>query len=347
MRQCELKKFQFTPSPALITRLALARGCCQKARAIIRSRMDEYSIGVDLGGTNLRAAAIDHSGKMLENISGSTKFEEGREAVLSDIVSAISRLRTRCGEAKLAGIGVGVPGFIRLREGYITGSNNLPYLENYPVRDEISRRLGTRVILENDANAAALGEQWIGAGKGVDDLVLLTLGTGIGGGIVSAGKIIRGTVGMAGELGHVTVAPNGNPCGCGNRGCLEKHASATAVTAMARLMQLGEEMSAREVFELAKQDSGKDGDKAREIWNIVGECLGIALATLINTFNFPLYVLSGGMLPAWEFFSPEMMRTVERRSFTYRATKTKTRIAMATVGTEAGLSGAAYLPWIG
>ena len=309
--------------------------------------MPDYSIGVDLGGTNLRAAAIDRAGTMLDKISGSTNFTEGREAVLSDMVSAITTLRERHGTAGLAGIGVGVPGFIRMKDGYITGSNNLPYLENFPVRDEISRRLGTVVILENDANAAAIGEHWIGAGKGIQDLVLLTLGTGIGGGIVSCGRIIRGSVGMAGELGHVTVVPNGNPCGCGNRGCLEKHASATAVTAMARLMQLGEELSAREVFDIARQDSGKAGDKAREIWNTVGECLGIALATLINTFNFPLYLLSGGMLPAWEFFAPEMMRTVERRSFTYRATKAETRIAMATLGNEAGLYGAAYMPWLG
>jgi glucokinase len=308
--------------------------------------MADYSIGVDLGGTNLRAAAIDRSGKMLDKISGSTNFTEGRDAVLSDIVSAISTLRERYGSGGLGGIGVGVPGFIRIKEGYITGSNNLPYLEDFPVRDEISRRLGTRVILENDANAAALGEKWIGAGKDVDDLVLLTLGTGIGGGIVSCGKVVRGAVGMAGEFGHVTVVPNGNPCGCGNRGCLEKHASATAVTAMARLMQLGEEMTSREVYDVARQDTGKAGDKAREIWRIVGECLGISLATLINTFNYPLYLLSGGMLPAWEFFAPEMMRTVERRSFTYRATKGETRIAMATLGNEAGLYGAAYLPWV-
>lgn len=308
--------------------------------------MPDYTIGVDLGGTNLRAAAIDRDGKMLDKISGSTNYSEGREAVLSDMAAAISTLRERHGAAGLAGIGVGAPGFIRLREGFITGSNNLPYLENFPVRDELSRRLGTVVILENDANAAALGEQWIGAGKGVSDLVLLTLGTGIGGGIVSGGRVIRGMVGMAGELGHVTCVPNGNPCGCGNRGCLEKHASATAVTAMARLMQLGEELSAREVFEIARQDTGKAGDKAREIWRIVGECLGIALATLINTFNFPLYLLSGGMVPAWEFFAPEMMRTVEWRSFTYRATKAETRIAMAALGNEAGLYGAAYLPWI-
>jgi glucokinase len=307
--------------------------------------MPDYTIGVDLGGTNLRAAAIDRDGKMLDKISGSTAYHEGREAVLSDLTGAISTLRERHGSAGLAGIGVGVPGFIRIKEGFITGSNNLPYLEDFPVRDEISRRLGTVVILENDANAAALGEKWIGAGKGIDDLVLLTLGTGIGGGIISCGRIVRGFVGMAGELGHVTCVPNGNPCGCGNRGCLEKHASATAVSAMARLMQIGEDLTARDVFEVARLDT-KNGEKAREIWRIVGECLGIALATLINTFNFPLYLLSGGMVPAWEFFAPEMLRTVERRSFTYRATKAETKIAMATLGNEAGLYGAACLPWI-
>jgi glucokinase len=309
------------------------------------SKATPYAIGVDLGGTNLRAAAIDQTGTMLDKISGSTNFTEGREAVLSDLVGAIEKLRERCGLAALSGIGVGVPGFIRMKEGYITGSNNLPYLENFPVRDEISRRLGTRVILENDANAAALGEKWIGAGRDVDDLVLLTLGTGIGGGIISCGRVLRGVVGMAGELGHTTVVPNGNPCGCGNRGCLEKHASATAVTAMARLMQLGEEVTSKEVFDLAREKSVR-GDKARVIWQVVGEALGIALATLVNTFNFPLYLLSGGMLPAWEFFAPHMMQTMEQRSYTYRVTKNETRVAQATLGNEAGLFGAAYLPWL-
>jgi glucokinase len=229
-----------------------------------------------------------------------------------------------------------------MKEGFITNSNNLPYLENFPVRDELAKRLGTPVILENDANAAALGEKWIGAGKEVDDLVLLTLGTGIGGGIISGGRVLRGFVGMAGELGHTTVVPNGNPCGCGNRGCLEKHAAATAVVAMAQMMHLGENLTAKDVGDLAAQP-GEVGDKARAVWRSMGEALGIALATLVNTFNFPLYLLSGGVLPAWEFFAPEMFETVARRSFTYRATKT--RIEKATLGHEAGLYGAAYLPW--
>jgi glucokinase len=304
--------------------------------------MTEYSIGVDLGGTNLRAAAIDRSGKMLDKISSATDFADGREAVLDEIVTAISTVRDKFGAGGLAGIGVGVPGFIRIKEGFITNSNNLPFLENFPVRDELSRRLSAPVILENDANAAALGEKWIGAGKGVNDLVLLTLGTGIGGGIISDGRILRGFVGMAGELGHITVVPNGNPCGCGNQGCLEKHASATAIVAMARMLHLGENLSSKDIADLAAQP-GETGDKARAIWRSMGGALGIALATLVNTFNFPLYLLSGGPLPAWDLFAPEMMRVVEERSFTYRATKPA--IEKAKLGNEAGLYGAAYLPW--
>ena len=138
--------------------------------------MAEYSIGIDLGGTNLRAAAIDRSGKMLDKIAAPTDFVNGREAVLHDIVSNIEKLRDKQGADGLKGIGVGVPGFIRIKEGFITNSPNLPYFENFPVRDELSKRLNTPVILENDANAAAQGETWIGAGKDYDDLVLLTLG---------------------------------------------------------------------------------------------------------------------------------------------------------------------------
>jgi glucokinase len=312
---------------------------------MIPKHMPEYAIGVDLGGTNLRAAAIDRTGKMLDKISAPTDFRAGRDAVLGDIASAISQLRDKHGAAGLTGIGVGVPGFIRMKEGVITNSNNLPYLENLPVRDELTTRLGAKVILENDANAAALGEKWIGAGRDVDDLVLLTLGTGVGGGIISGGRILRGHVGMAGEFGHMTVVPTGNPCGCGNQGCLEKHASATAVTAMARLMQLGESLTSQQVCDLAREDS-EAGEKARTIWRVFGEAIGLALASLINAFNFPLYLLSGGVLPAWEFFAPHMERVAQQRSYTYRATLAETRIAQAALGSEAGLYGAAYLPWL-
>ncbi len=300
--------------------------------------MAEYSIGLDLGGTNLRAAAIDRSGTILEKISGNTNFNGGREAVLEDMVMAISRLRERGGGNELAGIGVGVPGFIILEKGIVTGSPNLPYFENFPIRDELERHLKAPVILENDANAAALGEKWMGAGQGVDDLVLLTLGTGIGGGIIHGERILHGFVGMAGELGHITVDPTGNPCGCGNQGCLEKHASATAIANMARDLKLGEALTSEEVFNLAVEGD----ERAQAIFISMGRSLGVALAMLVNTFNFPLYLLSGGVLAAWDMFAPAMLEEARRRSFTLR--NTPTRIEKATLGNEAGLYGAAYLP---
>lgn len=302
-----------------------------------------YAIGVDLGGTNLRAAAIDCDGKLLGKAGGKTNLKEGRDAVVEDIVVAIRALRDQFGHEGLRGVGVAVPGFIDMQTGLIVGSNNLPQFDGYPVREEISGQLGTQVVLENDANAAALGEKWLGAGRDVEDLILLTLGTGIGGGIVAGGRILHGYVGMAGEFGHMTVYPDGNPCGCGNSGCLEKHASATAITAMARMLHLGDFPTAAEVFEIARGD-GEAARKARHVFEAMGTALGVAIANLVNVFNFPLYLLSGGPLPAWEFFAPAMLREVERRSFTFR--NTRTRIEKAMLGNEAGLYGAAYLPFL-
>ncbi len=300
--------------------------------------MSEYSIGVDLGGTNLRAAAISRDGVILERISGATPVREPGTTV-TEIVASIQALRTRLGPNDLAGVGIGVPGFIRMETGVIAGWGNAPAFNGYPIRDQIQKGLQAKVILENDANAAALGEKWMGAGKDVNDLVLLTLGTGIGGGIIIGGRILHGALGMAGELGHMTISPNGNPCGCGNRGCLEKHASATAIAAMGRLLNLGTNVTSLEVFQLASDGN----ERALAIFRAAGEALGIALASLINIFNFPLYLLSGGPLPAWEFFAPAMLAEVERRSFTYRTAPT--RIEKARLGNEAGLYGAAYLPF--
>jgi glucokinase len=299
--------------------------------------MPDYAIGVDLGGTNLRAAAITRDGKMLDKVSGTTQLSAGRDAVISDIVGAIVKLRADAGAKGLAGIGIGIPGFILMEKGIVTKSPNLPGFENFAVRDEIERLLKASVILENDANVAALGEKWIGAGRDVDDLVLLTLGTGIGGGIISGGKVLHGFLGMAGELGHMTVVPGGNPCACGNNGCLEKHASATAVAMMARLLGLGENLTSKDVYDLAIGGN----QSARVVFERMGSALGMALATLVNAFNFPLYLLSGGVLPAWDLFAPAMFDELKRRSFVFR--NSNTRIEKATLGDEAGLYGAARL----
>jgi glucokinase len=305
--------------------------------------MSRYSIGIDLGGTNLRAAAFDENGELLKKLSGSTPITEGPEAVIADMVRAASILRDEFGRDSLAGIGAGVPGNIDMRAGVVVRWGNVPSFTGYPTRDELSKQLNTSVILENDANAAAIGEHWMGAGRNADDFVMLTLGTGIGGGIIHNGKIIRGHIGMAGELGHITVVPNGNPCGCGNSGCVEKHAAATAIGAMAQLMRLGDDLSAYDVQILAE----KGDERAITIWRTMGEHLGIALAILINVFNFPLYLIGGGASGGWDHFAPAMLAEVERRSINYRLTKATTHIERATLGGDAGLYGAARLPLLG
>ncbi len=298
-----------------------------------------FSIGVDLGGTNFRAAAIDQNGKLLAREDGIT--DSGREGIVNSIVGAVEKLRSRRAADELAGIGIAVPGFIIMEEGRVAASPNIPALDDFRARDAFEERLHRPVILENDANAAALGEKWIGAGRDVDDLILLTLGTGIGGGIISGGKVLHGFMGMAAELGHITVDLNGIPCGCGNTGCLEKHASATAVATMARHLSLGDNLSSKDVYDLAMGGNAA----ARRVFDAMGRALGIGLATYVQTFNFPLYLLSGGVLAAWDLFAPAMFHEVEKRSFTYR--NTKTRIEKATLGSDAGLYGAAYLPLMG
>lgn len=303
-------------------------------------RMSAYSIGVDLGGTNLRAAAIDRDGLILDRVSVPVNFRPGPESVVRHIADVIKSVRTRIGRAGLCGVGIGVPGFIDIQAGLVLGSANLPGFQGFPVRDEIQKCLGTPIILENDANAAALGEMWMGAGKNVKDLVLLTLGTGIGGGVIADGKVLHGFRGMAGELGHMTVYPDGNPCGCGNCGCLEKHASATAIAAMGRMMHFSnQEVTAEDVYQLALAGN----DRAKLVFDSVGRALGIALANLINLFNFPLYLISGGPLPAWDMFAPSMFAEVNRRSFIFARTGTK--IEKAALAADAGLFGAAYLPF--
>ncbi|MDP9268009.1 MAG: ROK family protein [Acidobacteriota bacterium] len=327
--------------------------------------MPSFAIGVDLGGTNLRVAAVDDSGKLLEKVTSGTEVGKGRDQVIQDMTTVILELAMKFQHAgKLAGIGVGVPGIIDMRTGMLRESPNLPGWHDYPVRDEIERRLKAPVILENDANAAALGESWLGAARDYDSMCMLTLGTGVGGGIVLNGEVWRGMTGMAGELGHINVDPEGHACGCGSRGCIEQYASATAITRMAKdaiaagsaaaLQRVADgnvEFSAKSVYLAAVQ-----GDEpARLIFLKVGWALGIVIADLVNIFNAPMYVIGGGVSSSWEAFAPAMFEETRKRSFVYRATNPAekpaiagatgaTIITRALLGSDAGLYGAARLP---
>jgi len=241
------------------------------------------------------------------------------------------------------------------------------------VRDEIERRLGTRIFLDNDANMAALGEKWLGAGRDADNMAMLTLGTGIGGAIVLNGKIFYGMSGMAGEFGHVTIEPNGVPCGCGNHGCAERYASATAVVRMAKeaidsglapeLAQAASsdpEFSAKSIYNLALQGN----PDAQRIFQRFGEALGILMADLVNILDLDMFVIGGGVVSAWDAFAPKMFAELRERSLVYAAsapdqpigkkegasaqianyTRKKTIITQALLGSDAGLYGAARIP---
>lgn len=334
--------------------------------------MPSYSIGVDLGGTNLRIAAVDDRGKLLEKVTLGTQVALGRDRVVNDMCAAIQQVAAKHRDSgTLLGIGIGVPGIIDMKTGMVHESPNLPDWADYPARDEIERRLKTRVILENDANAAALGEKWLGAARDFEDMAMLTLGTGVGGGLVLGGRVWHGMTGMAGEFGHITVEPNGAPCGCGNRGCLEAYASATAVVRMAREAIAGgaaaalaraassdPEFSAKVIYNLAIQGD----EEARKVFRQVGRALGTVLSDLVNSLNLPIYVVGGGVSNAWDAFAPSIFDELHRRSMVYAATApdagpgegasakvkpnstTKTVITRALLGSDAGLFGAARLP---
>lgn len=312
---------------------------------------DPFTIGIDLGGTNLRIAAVAADGRILEKISLDTEVNHGRERVVTDMCAAVTEIELRLQSSKMVGIGIGVPGIINLANGMIRQSPNLPGWSDFPVRDDIERRLRTHVILENDANAAALGEKWVGAGRDASGLCMITVGTGIGGGLILDGRVWHGMDGMAGELGHMTIDPNGALCGCGNLGCIEAYASASAITRMAMAaIRVGRSPSlahaAEELGELTAEIvyiKAKQGDVvAREIFEMAGRSLGVGLANLINIFNLPLYVIGGGVARAWDAFAPAMMAELGKRSLVYRSTQT--RITPSSLGAEAGLLGAAYLP---
>jgi glucokinase len=337
--------------------------------------MPDFAIGVDLGGTNLRIAAVGDHGRLIEKVTLGTKVALGRDRVLDDMCDAIRRLADKYRDgSNLLGIGVGVPGIIDLETGMIRESPNLPGWSDLPVRSDIERRLATRVILENDANAAAFGEKWLGAARHVDDMAMITLGTGVGGGIVFNGRIWHGMNGMAGEFGHTTIEPDGVLCGCGNRGCAEQYASASAVMRMAKAAIAGggapalakaatsdPEFSAKAVYNLAIQ-----GDEdARRIFQQVGRALGILIANLVNSLNLPMYVVGGGVSSAWEAFAPSVFEELRQRCMVYAATappsqagdrgasaqvdakvSRKTIITRALLGSDAGLYGAARLPMV-
>jgi glucokinase len=300
-------------------------------------------IGVDLGGTNLRTALLSVDGDILDRHKEATYAADGWNKVVARLIDNIARQReiaVQRGKRVIA-VGVGAPGVIRMDKGIVVKSPNFPDWNNLPLKDELEKALRIPVIIENDANAAAIGEQWRGAGRGIDSMILLTLGTGVGGGVIINGKIWQGADGMAGEVGHMTLIPDGRLCGCGNIGCLEMYASARGIVQSYReAPELKGAAAASDVTSAMIYDAARNGDSvAQRIMKDMGRMLGIGIANLINIFNPQMIVLGGGVRHAWELFIGATHDEIMRRAFQVPAERTK--IVPSLLGDDAGMIGAA------
>jgi glucokinase len=300
---------------------------------------------VDLGGTHLRVALVDSTGKIHTQLKRHTPKDHSPHVLVETLASVADEWR-RSDYGPISAASVMVPGAVDSAQAVVLSAPNLPSLINFGLKAVLQERLEWPVVLENDANAAAIGEMWLGAARGCRDVVSVTLGTGVGGGVVLGGKLWRGAHGSAGEIGHTTVDPFSDlKCKCGNTGCLELFASATAIVRMAResLSQFppatlsAENLTAEQIF-----DAGRQGDElALSVFKRAGKYLGIGLANLMSLIDPEIIVINGGVVNGWELFAADMYEEVAERAF--HATAQQVRIARAECGDNAGLLGAARL----
>lgn len=316
------------------------RGAVEQGRGAV--------LAVDLGGTNLRAAAVAADGSIVHRQSVLTKAAEGPDAVIGRIARLVDRVANEAGLSPEATVGIAAPGPLNPRTGVVHSAPNLPGWHDVPLRDLLSQQIHRTVVIGNDANCAALGEARFGAGAGVDDMIYLGLGTGVGGGVISGGQLIDGAAGMGGELGHMTVAMDGPRCTCGGIGCLESFTSGWAIAyegtlvadsgdgAELRRLAGGAPMTAEVVAAAAQA-----GDPAaRRILERAGRALGAAMGALINIFNPDLFVIGGGMAEL-ELLRETALLTVPRYAF--RLQRERIALKPAQLGDDAGLLGAGAL----
>ena len=292
-------------------------------------------VGVDLGGSNLRVALLDPGLRILERWHRRTE-DRSVDGVVRAVAAAHEALRAR---APARAVGIGVPGLVAVRSGTVIESPNFPGWRGVPIGQLLERRLGVPVHVENDVNAIAVGEHRFGAGRGCANLLVMALGTGVGGGLILGGSLYRGVDGTAGEVGHVPVYPRGRPCRCGSRGCLEAYASATAVAeaATARGLRWDRGEGALGVARAARR-----GDPvARHVLRAAGTAVGIAAAWLANLLNLEAMVVGGGLAGAWDLMEGPARSALERRSF--RVPARRLRMVPSELGDDAGVIGSAVL----
>ena len=306
----------------------------------------EYCFGVDIGGTTVKMGLFTIEGKLLEKWELKTRTEQEGEAILPDVADSLNPKmeEKKLGKEQVSGIGIGIPAPVNA-EGIVQNTANLGwgYKE---VRKEMEDLTQMKVAVGNDANMAALGEMWLGAGKGEKNLIMVTLGTGVGGGVIVNGQPVVGAHGAGGEIGHICVNyEEEDHCGCGNRGCLEQYASATGITRLAGKRLKADDapsslrdrkLSAKAVF-----DELKKGDKiAEEIVEEFGTYLGHALANLAAITDPSVIVIGGGVSKAGDILLKYVEKAFKERAF---FANEDTRLVLATLGNDAGICGAAKL----
>lgn len=296
----------------------------------------KYAIGVDIGGTNLRVALVSEEGRIIEKI---------KQPSTGDVMSSLRTSVERLAREGAAGIGIGVAGILDREDMRVIKSPNLPSINGKSFRD---LGLALPMVVENDANAAALGERWMGAGRDYRNFVLMTLGTGIGGGIIHHGELL----GVAAEIGHMSIVADGEKCPCGNYGCLENYASARAIieTAVGAL-EKGSQSMLRDCckgnyYKISPEDiygAAFEGDGlAREVLKDAGRYLGIGIANMINIMSPEAVILTGGLIGAWDIYIKEAIREASRRAFAGLVEGVKI-LPSALGGEDAGILGAAAL----
>lgn len=287
----------------------------------------KYAIGVDLGGTNIVTILVSEKGKIIARDKRITEGWKGKDHVIKRMAEGISAVLEsgRISKNQIVGIGIGTPGLVDLDKGVVYEAPNIPGWNNVPLTSIYQKKFCIPVFLENDANSAALGEWWIGAGKGTKNLICLTLGTGIGGGIIIDGRVYHGAQGYAGELGHIGLSFDGPRCGCGNIGCMEAYASALGI--IRRTKEELKKYKKSLIWKLIGGDINKvtpaiitqaarKGDKlAIKIWKDTGYYLGSGIASYANIFNPEMVVLTGGMTGAGNLLFKPMWQTVRKRAF--------------------------------
>jgi glucokinase len=305
---------------------------------------DSLVFAVDLGGTHLRAALVNDTGRILRQLKQETPKGDSADCIINALANAAEQWSGE--KQRVVATSIMVPGAVDTDKAVVLQAPNLPSLVNFGLKAALEQRLGWPVFLENDANAAAVGEMWLGAARGCRDVMSVTLGTGVGGGVIFDGELWRGSHGSAGEIGHTTVDPfSGLKCKCGNTGCLELFASATAIVRMTRenlSFFSGTRLTSGDLTAEQVYQAGREGDElALAVFKRFGMYLGIGLANIINLIDPQIIVITGGAANGWDLFATEMYRQVEERAF--RTTAQQVKIARAECGDNAGLLGAARL----